>query len=532
MKKLAYIAALGAMLGLGSCDDLDQYPTVEVSSDKVYASSESSAGVLAQCYMSFVTTGNGAKDLSIGGEALLRSLFNLQEGTTDAIAYTWLSGDKLDYLTYNNWDANDQWVKYVWYRCYVTITSCNDFIKNAAGSSDAEMQNMVYEARFLRALSLSYILDLFGKGVIPTEDQAIGDANLPEKSGKEIYDYITSELEEIAPLMSSTVAYPRATKGAAYALLSRIYLNSKVYAGVEDYDKCITAAENCEKEGYVLESKDDYWKLFGADNHKHAGAGKEIIFAFYVDADYCMTWGATTGIICGFAPNTSVFNDLLGIASGWSSLRANKAFSDLFSETDDIRSTFWVNYAVTYKKDDDGNYELDEDGNKIIDKEYSWSQLVSIEDEPTQGWISTKFNNKLDDGTGDVRSANPTCSTDEPILRLAEVKLNKAEALYRQGKTGDAKAIFDEIRDRVGATTNYTLDDDFILAERGRELAYELVRRTDLIRFNKYGGDVNYNWEFKGGAASGKNFEAWRNVFPIPSDELAANSNLSQNAGY
>jgi len=531
MKKLAYIAAMGAMFGLGSCDDLDQYPTVEVSSDKVYSSPEYSAGVLAQCYMSFVTTGNGAKDLSLGGEALLRSLFNLQEGTTDAIAYTWLSGDKLDYLTYNNWDANDQWVKYVWYRCYVTITSCNNFIKNASGSSDTEIQNMVYEARFLRALSLSYILDLFGKGVIPSEEQAIGDANLPEKSGKEIYDFITSELEEIAPMMSSTVAYPRATKGAAYALLSRIYLNSKTYAGVEDYDKCVAAAENCEKEGYALANKDDYWKLFGADNHKHAGKGNENIFAFYVDADYCMTWGATTGIICGFAPNNNALNDLLGIASGWSSLRANKAFTDLFSESDDIRSTYWVNYVKVEEKDENNNPKLDENGEPKY-KEYSWAQLVSIEDEPTQGWISTKFNNKLDDGTGDIRAANTTCSTDLPILRFAEVKLNKAEALYRQGKTAEAKVIFDEIRDRAGASTNYTLNDDFILAERGRELAYEMLRRTDLIRFNKFGGDVNYNWEFKGGVAAGKNFEAFRNVFPIPSDELAANSNLTQNTGY
>ena len=504
---IKYIAALGLCSGFVACDDLDQYPTVEISSDKVYATAESSQSVLAECYMSFVLNGNGVTDISVGGEPLLRSLFNLQEGTTDAIAYTWLSGDKLDFLTYNNWNADDQWVKYVWYRCYVTITACNDFIKNA-NASNPEVQNMIYEARFLRSLSLSYILDLFGKGVIPTEDNKIGDANLSEKSGKEIYDYITSELEEIAPLMSSTIAYPRATKGAAYALLSRIYLNSKVYAGTEDYDKCVAAAENCEKEGYALIDKDNYWKLFNADNHTQAGAGKEIIFAFYVDADNCRTWGATTNIISGFQPNTGDTYDLVGIDEGWSSMRANKAFTDLFSETDDIRSTFWWN------------------GNG------AWSQLVATEDEPKQGWISIKFTNLHDDKTAAHCESNNTAYTDMPILRLAEVKLNKAEALYRQGKTSDAKVIFDEIRDRAGANTTYTLDEDFILAERGRELAYESLRRTDLIRFNKYGGDVNYNWEFKGGTAAGKNFEAFRNVFPIPSDELAANPNLKQNAGY
>ena len=189
-------------------------------------------------------------------------------------------------------------------------------------------------------------------------------------------------------------------------------------------------------------------------------------------------------------------------------MRANKAFTDLFSDADDIRSTFWWN--------GDG----------------AWSQLVTIEDEPTQGWISIKFNNKHDDGTAAHCEANNTAYTDLPVLRLAEVKLNKAEALYRQGKTSEAKAIFDEIRSRAGASTSYTLDDKFILDERGREMAYESLRRTDLIRFNKFGGEVNYNWEFKGGAADGKNFEAFRNVFPIPSDELAANPNLKQNEGY
>ncbi len=511
MKKIpTYIAALGLSLTLGACDDLDQNPIIESSADEVYSTLEGTQSVLAQCYMSFVVNGNGVTDINVGGEPLLRSLFNLQEGTTDAVAYTWLSGDKLDFLTYNNWNADDQWVKYVWYRCYVIVTSCNDFIRKTSDSSDPEIQNMVYEARFLRSLSLSYILDLFGKGVLPTEELELGQNNpvVPEKSGKDIYNFITSELEEIAPKMSSTVAYPRATKGAAYALLSRIYLNSKVYAGVEDYDKCIKAADNCEAEGYALASKDDYWKLFNADNHKRAGKGNEIIFAFFVDADHCRTWGATTNIISGFAPNTSDLNEVLGIDEGWSSMRANQAFTDLFSENDDIRSTFWWN----------GNGK--------------WEKKVTVEDDKKQGWITTKFTNKHDDGSAAHCETNNTAYSDLPILRLAEVKLNKAEALYRQGKTSEAKVIFDEIRDRVGATTSYTLDDDFILAERGREMAYESLRRTDLIRFNKYGGNVDYNWEFKGGEAEGKNFEAYRNVFPIPNDELAANSNLKQNEGY
>jgi len=516
MKRFRYIsAALGLSLFMSACDDLDQYPKIEVSSDKVYATTESSASVLAACYASF---SYNVADLPLPGknEPLIRSVFNLQEGTTDAMAYTWLTGDELGPLTYNTWDENQVWITYVWYRNYVVVTTCNDFIKNTKGSSDPEIQNMILEARYLRALSLYYILDCFGKGVIPTDETAIGDSNLPEKSGKELYEYITDELEEIAPKMSSTVAYPRATKGAAYALLSRIYLNSKTYAGVAEYDKCVKASDNCEAEGYVLEPTATYHQLFGADNDKHAGVGKEIIFAFEADPDNARSWAGATNIMCGFASGDGLLDAILGISKGWGSQRMNKAFSDLFVEEADIRTSYV--------------YKMRKNGDEVVERE----QLVSVEDDSKQGYLSIKFHNLRDDGTAAISLSTQDrgCATDLPIFRLAEVKLNKAEALYRQGKADEAKAIFDVIRQRVGASTSYELNDQFILDERGRELAYECVRRTDLIRFNKYAGDVDYNWEFKGGVASGKNIEAYRNLFPIPARELSANQNLSQNVGY
>ena len=60
------------------------------------------------------------------------------------------------------------------------------------------------------------------------------------------------------------------------------------------------------------------------------------------------------------------------------------------------------------------------------------------------------------------------------------------------------------------------------LAERGREMFQEASRRTDLIRFGKW----NDSWWEK------TNSDAYRSVFPIPSEQLTANSSLSQNTGY
>ena len=62
---------------------------------------------------------------------------------------------------------------------------------------------------------------------------------------------------------------------------------------------------------------------------------------------------------------------------------------------------------------------------------------------------------------------------------------------------------------------------------------FEGLRRTDLIRYNQFGGmQATYLWDYKGGSANGAAFDKTRNVFPLPSSEVLANSNLTQIDGY
>ena len=82
-----------------------------------------------------------------------------------------------------------------------------------------------------------------------------------------------------------------------------------------------------------------------------------------------------------------------------------------------------------------------------------------------------------------------------------------------------------------GNITNSDLTLDFILDERARELYWEGLRRTDLIRYNKF-TTADYLWSLKGGAASGVAVPDYRNLYPIPQDALTANENLRQNTGY
>jgi hypothetical protein len=78
--------------------------------------------------------------------------------------------------------------------------------------------------------------------------------------------------------------------------------------------------------------------------------------------------------------------------------------------------------------------------------------------------------------------------------------------------------------------SSYSLDD--ICDEWAREFWFEGRRRTDLIRFDKFGGQSSYKWEWMGGTYEGAQFAKTRNIFALPENELASNTNLKQNPGY
>ena len=71
---------------------------------------------------------------------------------------------------------------------------------------------------------------------------------------------------------------------------------------------------------------------------------------------------------------------------------------------------------------------------------------------------------------------------------------------------------------------------NFLLLERQKELASELIRRTDLIRFGKY--TKGNNWDWKNGVRLGEDVDDKYNLFPIPESELTNNPTLVQNDGY
>ena len=113
-------------------------------------------------------------------------------------------------------------------------------------------------------------------------------------------------------------------------------------------------------------------------------------------------------------------------------------------------------------------------------------------------------------------------SNDFVVFRLADAILIRGEAAFRLGKTAEALADVNTIRTRSGIAPLTAITDVAILAERGREFAWEGWRRNDMIRFGAFTKERKFM----------KNLDKTRELFPIPQSRIDANPLLKQNPGY
>jgi len=178
-------------------------------------------------------------------------------------------------------------------------------------------------------------------------------------------------------------------------------------------------------------------------------------------------------------------------------------------------------------------YTIEQDPRAMF---YTDGQTLEIESISTftDGYAVTKFKNVDRNGIPGSDTSGNFTDTDFPLFRIADVYLMYAEATLRGGGGSEATAVsyMNELRDRAGNFGKVTsINLDFILNERARELFWEGHRRTDLIRFGKF-TDGDYVWPWKGGVAEGTSTPSYLNLLPIPATDLNANPNLTQNAGY
>ena len=519
MKKYI-ITGLALAFSLTSClKDLDQDPSIDTDSineSSVQNNLDYAKQTLAKVYASLALTGQkGPSDspdiqgLDEGTTQFSRLLFYHQELPTDEAVVAWSDPGVPDFHNMN-WTSSNGITEAMYYRLAQTVSFANAFIVNNQNSSFEEMKKYgVAEARFVRAYAYYYLMDLFGDTAITTDVKE----KLTEKekaTRKQVFEFIEKELKEIEADLKEprTNEYGRVDKAAAWALLSRLYLNAKVYTGTERYADCLTYAEKAISSGYSLAPK--YSQLFLADNDTN-GAEKENIFTINFDGLRSQTWAGTTFLIHA-AIGGSMKKEDFGVNGGWAGIRATAGLVDKFAGSG-TPPTSWTDKRAMFYTDG---------------QEYEINDITKF----VQGYAITKFKNVTSAGKAGKDPSGNYADTDLALIRLAEVYLNAAEAALATGDSAKALQYVNLLRTRAEAPTLSSITMDNILDERARELYWEGFRRTDLIRHGKF-TTASYLWPFKGGVKDGKAVEDFRNLYPIPQN-IVLNSEgvIKQNKGY
>ncbi|KAB7728675.1 RagB/SusD family nutrient uptake outer membrane protein [Rudanella paleaurantiibacter] len=474
------LAGLGLVVMMSACS-IDKKPYNGLPEDAVLQNAQ---GLRA------ATDGNY---MFIKDSDYTRNLYIMNEYPGDNVTLSGTTTDPL-FLTYTYRRTSDQGNALQIYRKgYQAIVGCNKVIGSIKEGSSKELDQILGENLFLRAMVHFDLVRLFGRPYAQSPETNLGiiiktdtkaDDNASRATVKEVYTFVVSELQKAARLMTVNRTNSYASPAAANALLSRVYLY------MNDNTNAIKYADGVITEGrFALATPTQVPDFYAVENEQN----KEIIFAIKHTLKDDRTW-SSIGSMYYTSPG--------GV--GWGEVYASQAFQDLVNKyPNDQRRSYLVRKLTAQGVQEKRNG---------IDKVYV-----------------TKFSNQ---------AGLPTLSS-PVVLRLAELYLNRAEAYAKLGET--AKAIDDVnlIRRRAGLSGAdlYTPTDlkglpsvlDVVLQERRVELAFEGHRPYDLFRNNR---SLVRNYPGYHNTATGQQTvppDDKQVVHLVPESELVLNKNLKQN---
>lgn len=483
MTKLLLVVTIG-FFSIACEDALDVTPPSELDANSV----QTASGIKALLFSSH-------RGFQVSTPS--RWLINNSEVTTD-MAFN--SGGN-EFLTMTQlinftWDASlGTFQADVWAPNYRTIRDANLVLENLPDADVDDAVRSLYraEARMLRALAYETLYMWFGP--VPLRTSSKDPTDFARASDADMLTFIENELLEAVPDLpdpGNEEGFGRATKGMAWAILAKFYLNTK------QWQKAADAATNVMNFNYY-ELFPDFTKMFTVANERN----REMILVIPClnQVDYG-NWYQAGALPQGFKTSSQIpeFVWQPGMAIFATNYRLRSAFVNTFDLANDQRATLVLR---TY---------TNQSGAAV--------DLMTTPDNAR----SVKY---WDNATVGNHSGN-----DVPVIRYADILLTKAEALNElNGPTQESLDLINEVRRRAGLV-DLTLADasskdvyrDLILRERAWEFVSEAKRREDLLRHGKFISSAHD----RGITVAAEKHK----LFPIPQSEIDANKLCVQNEGY
>ena len=412
------------------------------------------------------------------------------ESATDVIGI-----QQIDEMTHTSVNPN---LKDIWNWMFAGVQRCN-YIMEFKDKTDFPNKNQVIaETRFLRAYYHFELVKFFG-GIPLNGDKRFNvndEKSIPRSSTSAVYASIELDLQYAIDNLNPVAGQSgRATKGAAQALLGKVYLYQNKFVESASTLESLIASNS-----YSLVT--NYNSIFENAGENNAESVFEIQ---YTDVE-----GASFGCLQCSEGNVAVgFNGIRNYAgplfdSGYSfNVPTQEAYSAF--ETGDNRRDVAILNIVTWAASNTG---------------------VSY----GTGYKHTGFFNRkyiARQGDANVGDQNLTNPNNYRSIRYADVLLMAAEANSRSGNNAKGQEYLNKVRDRAFGDTNHRISvtgqalTDFIWNERRLELLGEGHRFFDLVRTGKAAGKIT-------GFTANKN-----EIFPIPFEEIQfSNGNWQQNPLY
>jgi len=531
------LAFLPIILLAASCTKLNEKDLLfdQVTTDNFYKNDAELAAAVGAAYSPIYSYSN--------------FFFILNEATTDEMVVPqrgsgWYDNGKwvrfADHTYSRTSNSTDGEINDAWTWAFGGVTTCNKLLLALSKSQAPIALTYVSELKALRAVYYYWLLDLYGN--VPIVTDFTNTAPPATNTRKQVYDFVEKELlDNVNSLPKSGPGdgpnYGRVNYYTGMATLAKLYLNAKIYTGTEQWQKAKDACDVIINSGkYALNS-------VYIDNFKRNNTGSsEFIWAIPYDAVKGQGFSLHANTLNGLSAQT--FSLVGGAWNGFSSVQEfyqsyidpsqnpgtqgsvvglSPTGAPVQGTLDNRLSNFLV--GPQYKADGvtrllDGAPEAtDPDGPPLTFTPYINEIAPNCWNQAGARISKWQF----------YQGMNYNLDNDMAIFRYADIILMKAECTARLTNNWNEPTVLaavNNIRTLHGGanlTQFGSLTAQSFLAERSREMAFESVKRQDMIRFGTFNSSRRYNVADPGDFV---------NIFPIPEMQLNANPNLKQNPGY